>query len=110
MEIPLEVAQFRYVSFHRSVWIEFIVVEIENRKYCSKIIFKCMNSTVRSIFNIFKCINSVIACVNSDFCLYTVNSCDFTVYALKKKKKTITLKLKRAKRASKRVHIVVLYS
>ena len=45
-----------------------------------------MNSTVRSIFNIFKCINSVIACVNSDFCLYTVNSCDFTVYALKKKK------------------------
>ena len=25
--------------------------ETENRKYCNKIIFKCMNSTVRPIFN-----------------------------------------------------------
>ena len=36
-----------------SVWIEFIVVETENWKYCSKIIFKCVNSTVGPIFNIF---------------------------------------------------------
>ena len=39
-----------------------------------------MNSTVKPIFNIFKC-------VNSDFCLCTVNSCDFTVHVLEKKKK-----------------------
>ena len=33
-------------------------LKIENWKYCSKIIFKCVNSTVRLIFNIFKCIYS----------------------------------------------------
>ena len=87
MEIPLEVAQFRYVLFHRSVWIEFIIVETENWKHYSKIIFKCINSAVGYIFNIFKCMNSVVAWVNSNFCLYTVNSCDFTVHALKKEKK-----------------------
>ena len=35
------------------VWIEFIVVETENWKYCSKIIFKYVNSIVGPIFNIF---------------------------------------------------------
>ena len=39
-----------------------------------------MNSAVEPIFDIFKC-------VNSDFCLCTVNSCDFNVHALGKKKK-----------------------
>ena len=36
-----------------SVWIEFILLKlkIENWKYCSKIIFKCVNSIVRPIFN-----------------------------------------------------------
>ena len=28
----------------------------------------------------------LLQCANSDFCLYIVNSCDFTVHALKKKK------------------------
>ena len=36
-----------------SVWIELIIAEIENWKYCSKIIFKCVNSIVGPIFNIF---------------------------------------------------------
>ena len=31
---------------------------IENLKHCSKINFKCVNSAVKSIFNIFKCMNS----------------------------------------------------
>ena len=31
----------------------------ENWKYCNKIIFKYVNSTVGLIFNIFKCMNSV---------------------------------------------------
>ena len=36
-----------------SVWIEFILLKlkIKNWKYCSKIIFKCVNSIVRPIFN-----------------------------------------------------------
>ena len=42
------------------------------------------------IFYIFKYVNSATTmrkqCVNNDFCLPTVNSCDFTVHALKKKK------------------------
>ena len=29
--------------------------------------------------------------VNGDFCLYIVNSCDFTIHVLKKKKKKQTL-------------------
>ena len=45
---------------------------------------------MRLIFNIFKCMNSAAAVVNSDFCLCTVNSCDFIVHALKKKKKVET--------------------
>ena len=37
----------------RSVWIELILLKlkIKNWKYCSKIIFKCVNSTVGPIFN-----------------------------------------------------------
>ena len=37
----------------RSVWINLIFAETENWnwKHCSKIIFKCVNSTVRPIFN-----------------------------------------------------------
>ena len=36
-----------------SVWIELILLKLktENWKYCSKIIFKCVNSTVGPIFN-----------------------------------------------------------
>ena len=33
----------------------------------------------------------LLQCVNNDFCLSTVNSCDFTVHALKKKKKTLSV-------------------
>ena len=42
----------------RSVWIQLIFSETENWKYCSKIIFKCVNNIVRPIFNIFKYMNS----------------------------------------------------
>ena len=41
------------------IWTELIVAKIENWKHCSKIIFKCVNSTVRSIFNISKYVNSM---------------------------------------------------
>ena len=40
-----------------SIWIELIVVETENWKHCNKIIFKCVNSIVGPIFNIFKYVN-----------------------------------------------------
>ena len=35
------------------IWIELIVAETENWKYCSKIIFKYVNSTVRPILIFF---------------------------------------------------------
>ena len=42
-----------YVDYIESVWIELIFAETKNWnwKHCSKIIFKCVNSTVRPIFN-----------------------------------------------------------
>ena len=33
------------------VWIPLILLKIENWKYCSKIIFKCVNNAMRPIFN-----------------------------------------------------------
>ena len=59
-----------------SVWIQLIFVETENWKHCSKIIFKCMNNTVgpvNSAWTVF-------------FVPCSVNSCDVTVHARKKKK------------------------
>ena len=47
----------------------------ENRKHCSKIIFKCVNSAVGPIFNIF--MNKVVVGpVNSALCLlYSESMC-----------------------------------
>ena len=44
---------FDRISVLESVWIELILLKlkIENWKHCSKIIFKCVNSTMRPIFN-----------------------------------------------------------
>ena len=41
------------ISFIGCVWIELILLKLktENLKHCSKIIFKCVNSTVGPIFN-----------------------------------------------------------
>ena len=80
-----------------SVWIQLIFAETENWKYCIKIIFKCVNSTVGSIFNIFfwikwlwvpwivskHCVNSDICLMNSKFCL--LPPCN--VWKKKKKKR-----------------------
>ena len=63
---------FYHLSFlfleHRltgSVWIELIVAETKNWKYYSKIIFKWVNSTVGSIFNIFFINKVVVGPINS---------------------------------------------
>ena len=59
------------------------VAETENWKHYSKIIFKCVKSTVVPIFNIFKCVNST-ATVCEQWFLYVHSK--FTVHALEKKK------------------------
>ena len=84
-----------FVRNKRYVWIEFIVTETENWKYCNKIIFKCVNSIMRLIFNIFKCMNSAATVVNNDFCLLHSKFMWFYCSCAEKKKK---LKLKCAKR------------
>ena len=54
----------------------------EKWKYCSKIIFKCINSIVRPIFNIF--FNKVVVgLVNSALCILKAEM----AYKKKKKKK-----------------------
>ena len=40
--------KYGYCSY---VCIEFILLKIENWKYCNNIIFKCMNNAVKPIFN-----------------------------------------------------------
>ena len=49
----LQEEEQREITVLGSFWIELILLklEIKNWKYCSKIIFKCVNSTVRPIFN-----------------------------------------------------------
>ena len=60
--------QFFFLNFFDfgSVWIELIVAETENWKYCSKIIFKCVNSIMRPIFNIFNAWTVYEQYVNSE--------------------------------------------
>ena len=56
-------------------------LKTENWKYCSKIIFKCVNSIVRLIFNIF------LICEQYINSAWTVNLCEITVHVQEKKKK-----------------------
>ena len=79
-----------FVRNKRYVWIEFIVTETENWKYCNKIIFKCVNSIMRLIFNIFKCMNSAATVVNNDFCLLHSKFMWFYCSCAEKKKKVET--------------------
>ena len=83
--------------YWRCVWIEFIFTEIKNWnwKHCSKIIFKCVNSAVRSIFN------KKIAekgnlwdrkqCMNALFTVDKVNYCGLNQKKRKKKKRKMQL-------------------
>ena len=72
-----------------SVWIELIVAETEKWKHCSKIIFKCVNSVVGPIFNIFKFINSAATvCEQWFLSLYSKFMWFYCSCVEKKKKKT----------------------
>ena len=54
-------------KYYESIWIQLIFAKIENEKYYSKIIFKCVNNTIKPIFNIFKYVNST-ATVCEQYC------------------------------------------
>ena len=68
-------------------------MKTENRKHCSKIIFKCVYSAVGPIFNekvAEKCVNSTKQCVNSNCTVCTVASVPQLKCRGKKKKKAET--------------------
>ena len=87
----------KFQKYKGSVWIEIIVAEnwklkTENWKHCSKIIFKCVNSIVGPIFNIFliheQCINSAKQYMNSaKQCVNSEPMWGYCSRAVKKKKK-----------------------
>ena len=58
-----------------SIRIQLILLKIENQKHSNKIIFKCVNSAVRSILKIF--LNKVVVGpVNCALChLYSESMC-----------------------------------
>ena len=65
-------------------------LKTENWKHCSKIIFKCVKSTVGPIFNIFNAWTVLLQYVNSIATMHKQQFLSlhnkFTVHALKKKK------------------------
>ena len=65
----------RFSKYVGSIRIQLILLKIENGKYCSKIIFKCVNSAAGPIFNIF--LNKVVVGpMNSALCLlYSGSMC-----------------------------------
>ena len=74
-----------------SVWIELILLKLktENWKYCSKIIFKCVNSTVGPIFN-EKVVKKwyLWVCKQCTDALFTVEKSTFAAESKKKKAET----------------------
>ena len=95
--------------YTRSVWIKIIFVEIENWKYYNKIIFKCVNSTVGPIFNIFKYVKSTCTvCKQCMHCSWTVNFVSESQYKRleekKKKKKKQNARRRRAIQTAPKPH------
>ena len=50
----------RFSKYVGSVQIQLILLKTESRKHCRKIIFKCMNSALGPIFNIFFTLKKVL--------------------------------------------------
>ena len=59
----------RFSKYVGSIWTQLILLKIEKQKHCSKIIFKCMNSAVGPIFNIFFLNKVVVGPANCALCL-----------------------------------------
>ena len=89
----------RFSKYVGSVQIELILLKPENKKHCNKIIFKCVNSAVGPIFNIFFWIKWLLVLWTVHFVSCTVNPCAWTVQLLfiraKKKKKKWNSKCRR---------------
>ena len=104
----------RFSKYVGPVQIELILLKPENQKHCNKIIFKCVNSAVGPIFNIFFWINWLLVLWIVHFVSCTVNPCAWTVQLQfkhterKKKKKKKKLKMQTRNKPYRNGHIVML--
>ena len=110
----------RFSKYVGSVQIQLILLKTENRKHCSKIIFKCVSSALRPIFNIFFFLKKVlVGPVNSRLCLLhseymcmTSAAAIHTCWKKKKKKKeeegNVKLKTQTRNKPSPNGHVVML--
>ena len=104
----------RFSKYVGSIPIQLILLKIENWKHFSKIIFKCVNSAVGPIFNIFFLNKVVVGLVNSALCLLhsesmCMNNAVIVHTRLKKKKKgNMKLKTQMRNRPNRNGHVVML--
>ena len=78
----LEIYIYIYICLF-GLYLLLLKLKTKNWKYCNKIIFKCVNSIVEPIFNIFKCVKHT-QYMNS---AYTVHKQWILSHSLKKKEK-----------------------
>ena len=102
----------RFSKYVGSIWIQLIMLKIENRKHSSKIIFKDVFSAVGPILKIF--LNKVVVGpVNFALCLlYSESMCmnsAVTVYCvLKKKNGNVKLKTQMRNKPNSNGHVLML--
>ena len=102
----------RFSKYVGSIWIQLILLKTENRKRCSKITFKCVNSAVGHIFKIF--LNKmVVGPVNSALCLLysesmCMNSAVTVHYAFEKKNGNSKLKTQMHNKPNSDGHVLML--
>ena len=95
-----------------SIWIEFILLKLknENWKHCSKIIFKCMNSIVRPIFNekvVEKCNLWDPSTVHGYTVHCWLSQKVWLKWGKKKKKTRENIKCNRGRRSKPHLHLMV---
>ena len=105
----------RFSKYVGSIRIQHILLKTENWKHCSKIIFKCVNSVMRFIFNIFFLNKVVVGPVNSALCLlYSEFMCMNNAVTIhmrgkkKKKKGNLKPKMQTRNKPNPNRHVVML--
>ena len=101
----------RFSKYVGSIRIQLILQKTENRKHYSKVIFKCLNSAVGPIFNIFLK-KGVVGPVNSALCLlYSESICmnsAVTIHMRKKKNGNAKLKTQMRNKPNSNGHVLML--
>ena len=86
--------------YYGSVWIQLILMKTENWKHYSKIIFKCVNSSVGPIFNFFFLNKAIVDSVNSAWIVLLFLETVKRVHQKKKGKENVKRKNARCRLSS----------